>query len=80
MSKIIIHNNADGLSDNEAVRMVNRVIAIGKVSGSKGVETEQYCYATTFAPSDPTLKYKYVVSCQRRKGSDTNTFNVYREH
>jgi len=80
MSKIIIHNNANGLSDYEAISMVNKVIANGKVSGKGSPDTEQYCYATTFTPSDATLKYKYVVACSRRKGSETNTFNVYREH
>ena len=80
MSKIIIHNNADGLSDYEAISMVDRVIADGKVSGTGDIDTEQYCYATTFSPRDSTLKYKYVVTCVRRKGKDTYTFKVYREH
>lgn len=80
MSKIIIHNNADGLSDYEAISMVDRVIADGKISGTGDVDTEQYCYATTFSPSDPELKYKYVVTCAKRKGKNTYTFKVYREH
>lgn len=80
MSKIIIHNNASGLSDHEAVNMVNKVIADGKMSGTGGTNTEQYCYATSFKPTDLTLKYKYMVVCNRRKNTDTYTFKVYREH
>lgn len=80
MSKIIIHNNAEGLLDLHAVDMVSRVIADGKVSGAGSKDTEQYCYATTFKPSDPSIKYKYVVVCFRKKGIDTYTFKVYRKH
>lgn len=80
MSKIIIHNNASGLDDYKAISMVERVIADGKVSGDINLETDQYCYATTFSPSDPELKYKYVVTCAKRKGKNTYTFKVYREH
>ena len=80
MSKIIIHNNASGLDDYKAISMVERVIADGKVSGTGNVDTEQYCYASTFKPSDPSIKYKYIVACFRKKGVDTYTFKVYREH
>lgn len=79
MSKIIIHNNASELSDYAAINMVSRVIADGKVSGLGNKDTEQYCYATTFRPSDGA-NYRYVVACFRRKAIDTYTFKVYREH
>ena len=79
-SKIIIHNKAEGLLDLDAIDMVSRVIANGKVSGTGSNDTEQYCYASTFKPSDPSIKYKYIVACFRKKGVDTYTFKVYREH
>tara|TARA_R110000868_G_scaffold377881_3_gene643248 strand:- start:148 stop:372 length:225 start_codon:yes stop_codon:yes gene_type:complete len=73
MSKIIIHNNANGLSDYEAISMVSRVIADGKVSREGEKDFEQYCYHTAFEGKQLT----YHVSSFRKKGSNTYTFKVY---
>jgi len=72
MSKIIIHNDTG--NDAHAIELVRRVIGAGLVSGFP--DKPQYCYATVFSYS----KGKTVVTCDRRKGTDTFTFKVYLEH
>lgn len=42
MGKIIIHNRSTEISDEEAVRLVARVIKYGRISNGG----KQYCFAT----------------------------------
>ena len=67
MSKIIIHNHLDNdENDQAAMRLVQQVMAMGKISG------EQYCYHTVFSTSVGDVE----VSCQMNKNG-TFTFHVY---
>ena len=71
MSKIIIHNDTG--NDAYAIELVRKVINHGLVSGFP--EKRQYCYATVF----PCNKGDVVVTCRRKKDTDTFTFKVYIE-
>jgi len=72
-SRIIINNLSD-LSDEEALHLVSRVVAQGKVS-NRG---KQYCYATVFALQREHGWYDYVVYTNlTRKG--THVFYIYKD-
>lgn len=71
MSKIIIDNRSADISDDEAVRYVQSVMAEGKCSNYG----KQYCYATVF--TERTTGARTMVSSSLTK-TGTSTFRVYR--
>lgn len=72
MSKIIINNGHAGLSDQAAVEMVSRVVAMGKISG----EGSCYCYGTEFECVVDGRPAKIGVFAKRLK-SGTHKFNIW---
>jgi hypothetical protein len=69
MGKIIIENRSKTLADEDALRLVMRVIDSGRISNNG----KQYCYLTTFTYG--VTKKKYAVSTDLNKKSDR--FVVY---
>ena len=71
MSKIIIENKHETISDLLALECVMQVVADGKISG-KG-DKAQYCYHSTFIIKSEGVKVE--VSAYKNKASDK--FVVY---
>ena len=71
MSKIIIENNHETISDLLALECVMHVVAGGKISG--GVDKAQYCFHSTFIIKPEGVKVE--VSAYKNKASDK--FVVY---
>lgn len=46
MSKIIIENRSDEITDIEALELVKAVMSMGRIS--EGLKGPQYCYHTVF--------------------------------
>ena len=72
MSKIIINNGCVGLSDQAAVDLVSRVVAMGKISG----EGSCYCYGTKFESVVDGKPATIDVFAKRLK-SGTHKFNIW---
>ena len=71
MSKIIIENNHETISDLLALECVLQVVADGKISGEG--DKAQYCYHSTFTIKPKGVKVE--VSAFKNKASDK--FVVY---
>lgn len=69
MGKLIIENRSKTLTDQDACRLVMKVIEGGRVSNNN----TQYCYLTSF--NYGVTKEKYLVSTKLNKNSDK--FVVY---
>ena len=64
MNKLIIRNEVQNLTDEQALEIVCKVVALGKISETgKG---KQYCFSTTFDTSLGLL----VVYAYKNKNSD----------
>ena len=71
MSKIIIENNHETISDIIALECVMHVVSDGKISGEG--DKVQYCYHSTFTTKPDGVKVQ--VSAFKNKASDK--FVVY---
>ena len=69
MSKIIVKNDVQGLSDEEAVGYILKVVQIGKIS--KGTYGDQYCHLVALGEYG-----RIQVTCETRE-SGTYTFRLY---
>jgi hypothetical protein len=69
MSRIIIENRTDILTDFECMSYIQNVIDMGRISNND----KQYCYLTTFK----TPKGKIAVSTTLNKSSDKFVISNY---
>ena len=72
MSRIIINNDVEGLTDDSALKMVTAVIEQGMIS--EGTYGKQYCFLTTFGSGDDEIR---VWANKTRSG--THSFKVYKD-
>ena len=75
MSKVIIHNNSETLSDSLAVFYVSKVVDAGRISG----DGEDYCYVTRWK-RQVDGEESYVTVSARRNRSGSDTFVVWTEY
>ena len=73
MGKLIIRNEAEGLSDIDALQYVAAVMRQGRVSNNG----KQYCYLSVYGCADDPTK-QIVVATDKRLISDT--FTIYKEN
>jgi hypothetical protein len=69
MSRIIIENKSLVLEDQDALRLVMKVIQGGRVSN----DNKQYCYATSFHYGITGETHHVVTSLNKK----SDTFTVY---
>ena len=57
MSKLIVDNRTETLLDHECFHYINKVVAMGKISSSKGID--HYCHVSTFTTIDDGIVCVY---------------------